>query len=84
MHSDAGIWQLAIDLIAQHGSGAKKEAIRLANLTLDHGDQSRKTAWLRVWTAIEVLQSEASDEEQHPLIGTPVISPASPVTRGSI
>ena len=83
MHSDAGIWQLAVDLIAQHGSGAKKEAIRLANLTLDLGDQTRKTAWLRVWTAIEVLQSEASDEEQHPLIGTPTTSAASPVTRGS-
>ena len=68
MHSDAGIWQLAVDLIAQHGSGAKKEAIRLANLTLDHGDQSRKTAWLRVWTAIEVLQSEAS-EQQHGIQG---------------
>jgi hypothetical protein len=68
MHSDAGIWQLAIDLIAQHGSGAKKEAIRLANVTLDHGDQTRKTTWLRVWTAIEVLQSEAS-EQQHGIQG---------------
>jgi hypothetical protein len=83
MHSDAGIWQLAVDLIAQHGSGAKKEAIRLANQMLDHGDQTMKTAWLRVWTAIEVLQSEASDEDQHPLIGTPITSAASPVTRGS-
>ena len=68
MHSDAGIWQLAVDLIAQHGSGAKKEAIRLANLTLDHGDQTMKTAWLRVWTAIEVLQSQAS-EQQHGIQG---------------
>ena len=64
MHSDAAIWQLTVDLIARYGSDAKKEAIRLANLTLDHGDQTMKTAWLRVWTAIEVLQSEVS-EQQH-------------------
>ena len=61
MHSDAGIWQLAVDLIAQYGSAAKKEAIRLA--MLDHGDQTRQGAWLRVWTALEVLQSEASQQQ---------------------
>jgi hypothetical protein len=84
MHSDAGIWQLAVDLIARHGSGAKKEAIKLANLISDHGDQTRQGVWLRVWTAIEVLQSEASEQRQSIQgISRPVMSAASPVAHGS-
>ena len=56
MKSDAGIWSIAADMIAQHGVTAERETIKLANLMLDHGDRERQVEWLRVWTAIVLLR----------------------------
>lgn len=52
MKSDAEIWRIAADMIARHGAEAEREAIKLANLMLDHDDHDRQAEWLRVWTAI--------------------------------
>ena len=58
MKSDAGIWRVAADMIAQHGPVAENEAVRLANLMLDAGDRERQIEWLRVWTAIVLIRAE--------------------------
>jgi hypothetical protein len=62
MKADVGVWQIAVDLIAQHGAAAKREAVRLANLMLDHGDREKQVEWLRVWTVIVLLSSEAMEK----------------------
>jgi hypothetical protein len=58
MKSDAEIWLVAADMIAQHGSEAENEAIRLANLMFDARDHTRQGEWLRVLTAIGLLRTE--------------------------
>jgi hypothetical protein len=59
---DLGLWQIAADLMAQHGPAAEQEAVRLANLMLERGDRERQVEWLRVWTVIVLLSSEAIQE----------------------
>ena len=63
MKADLELWQVAADLITQHGPAAELEAIRLANLMLEHGDRERQVEWLGVRTAIVLLSAtkEAAD-----------------------
>jgi hypothetical protein len=56
MKSDEGIWQIAADMITQHGAVAEQVAVKLANSMLDHDDRQRQVEWLRVWTAIALLR----------------------------
>jgi len=58
MKSDAGIWQIAADMITRHGAVAEQTAVKLANLMLDRGDHERQVEWLRVWTAIVLLRAQ--------------------------
>lgn len=48
MKSDAGLWRIAAEMIARCGAEAEREAVKLANLMLDHGDRDRQVEWLRV------------------------------------
>ena len=61
MKSDAGIWHVAADMVAQHGFVAEKEAVRLANLMFDAGDRERQIEWLRVWTAIVLIREQPKE-----------------------
>lgn len=64
MKSDAGIWQIAADMITRYGPGAEREALKLANLMLDHGDPARQVEWLRVWTAIVLIRAQPAPTVQ--------------------
>ena len=60
MTPDADIWRTAAGLIQEHGAEAKREAVKMANLMLDHGDRVAQVEWLRIWTAIVLLGAEAA------------------------
>jgi len=57
--SDAGIWKVATDMIAQDGAVAELIAVKLANMMLDHDDREGQVEWLRIWTAIVLLRQSA-------------------------
>jgi hypothetical protein len=63
VRADIELWQVAADLIEQHGPAAEQEAISRANLMLERGDRERQVEWLRVRTAIILLSAtkEAAD-----------------------
>ena len=57
MKSGAGTWRIAADMIAQYGPRAEREAAGVANRMLDLGDRKRQIEWLRVRTAIVLIQA---------------------------
>jgi hypothetical protein len=63
VRADIELWQVAADLIAQHGPAAEREAISLANLMLERGDRERQVEWLRVGTAIVLLSATKEAED---------------------
>ena len=58
MKADAGIWEIAAEMIAKHGPRAESEAASLANRMLEHGDRKRQIEWLRVLTAIGFIRTQ--------------------------
>ena len=58
MRSEAGIWYIAADMIAHHGSVAEDEAVRQANLMLENDDREGQIEWLRIWTAIVLIRGQ--------------------------
>lgn len=59
MKSDAGIWRIAADMIAQYGSVAEDKTVGLVNLMLDVDDREGQVEWLRIWMAIIVMRGQA-------------------------
>jgi hypothetical protein len=62
MVSDLDIWRAAALLIRKHGSNAKLEAAKRADLMFDCGDIEGQLVWARIGRKIVELQS-------HPLAG---------------
>jgi hypothetical protein len=56
MISELDIYRAANLLIKQHGGKAGIEAVRKADLMLEHGDHDGQIVWLRIERAIVELQ----------------------------
>jgi hypothetical protein len=58
--SDRDIWRAADLLILKHGSTAKLEAAKRADLMLSRGDGNGQFVWARIRGAVEALQAPPS------------------------
>ena len=56
------IWRSAQQMIFEHGTDARPEAIRLAAKMLERGDYEGYRVWGLIWTAIKVLQEQADSK----------------------
>ena len=59
MKSDALIFYISAEMIAEHGAEAEQAALELAAFMRDLGECERQAEWLRVRTAIVRLRDQS-------------------------
>ncbi len=59
MIPDPEIWLTALELLREHGEGARQIAIAATGAAFGRGEADRAAVWRRIVAAIEQLQAEA-------------------------
>ncbi len=63
--NDIDVWRAAKLLVDRYGDGATAEAMKRADALAAQGDAEGKVAWLRIFEAIEELQSTVPSGPVH-------------------